>query len=112
LLQIRDSIATQVAPQGHHFYVYGENERLARPILFMASRDAFTEQQWIDWFANLAVADPYENWNDVFSSQAGLAKLHNTRAFGEAVYVSAVDSDQVGLRSVAAGALVLLKALP
>ena len=112
LLQIRNSIGTQVAPLGEHFYVYGENERLARPILFMASRDAFTEQQWIDWFTNLAVADPYENWNDVFSSQAGLAKLHNTRAFGEAVYVSAVDSDQAGLRSVAAGAMVLLRALP
>jgi hypothetical protein len=112
LIRIRDSIATQVAPQGDHFYVYGENERLARPILFMASRDAFTEQQWIDWFTNLAVADPYENWSDVFSSQTGLAKLHNTRAFGEAVYVSAVASDQVGLRSVAAGALALLSALP
>jgi hypothetical protein len=112
LVQIRASIATQIAPQGDHFYVYGENERLARPILFMASRDAFTEQQWIDWFTGLAVADPYENWNDVFSSQAGLAKLHNSRAFGEAVYVSAAGSDQVGLQSVAAGALVLLRAIP
>lgn len=112
LIQIRNSIATQVAPAGEHFYVYGENERLARPILFIASRDAFTEQQWIDWFTTLAVADPYENWNDVFSSQAGLAKLHNSRAFAEAIYVSAVGSDQLGLQSVAAGALVLLKALP
>ena len=112
LRQIRDSIATQVAPQGEHFYVYGENERLARPILFMASRDAFTEQQWIDWFTNLAAADPYENWSDVFSSQTGLAKLHNSRAFAEAIYVSAVGSDQAGLQSVAAGALALLKALP
>ena len=112
LVQIRDSIATQVAPQGDHFYVYGESGRLARPILFMAARDAFTEEQWIDWFAGLASADPYETWSDVFSSQAGLAKLHNTRAFAEAIYVSGVGSDTVGLQAVAAGALELLKALP
>ncbi len=112
LVQMRDSIATQVAPQGDHFYVYGESGRLARPILFMAARDAFTEQQWIDWFADVGAADPYETWSDVFSSQAGLAKLHNTRAFAEAIYVSGVGSDTVGLQAVAAGALELLKTLP
>jgi len=112
LLRIRDAIATQVAPQGEHFYVYGENERLARPILFMATRDVFTEQEWIDWFAKLGAADPYESWNDIFSSQAGLAKLHNTRAFATAIYATAVGSEQVGLQSVAAGALALLKILP
>ncbi|RLA32758.1 MAG: DUF2785 domain-containing protein, partial [Gammaproteobacteria bacterium] len=65
LLRIRDAIATQVAPQGEHFYVYGENERLARPILFMAARDVSTEQEWVDWFAKLGAADPYESWNDI-----------------------------------------------
>jgi hypothetical protein len=112
LVQMRDAIATQVAPQGDHFYVYGESGRLARPILFMAARDTFTEQQWIDWFTGLASADPYETWSDVFSSQAGLAKLHNTRAFAEAIYVSGVGSDTAGLQAVAAGALELLETLP
>ncbi|RLA32100.1 MAG: hypothetical protein DRR11_09235 [Gammaproteobacteria bacterium] len=78
----------------------------------MAARDVSTEQEWVDWFAKLGAADPYESWNDIFSSQAGLAKLHNTRAFATAIYVSAVGSDQAGLQSVAAGALSLLKALP
>ena len=112
LLRMRDAIATQVTAQDEHFYVYGESERLARPILFMAARDAFTEQEWIDWFADIAAADPFARWNDVFSSQAGLAKLHNTRAFAEAVYVSAVGSDNVGRQGVSTGALLLLKALP
>jgi len=112
LVQMRDAIATQVAPQGDHFYIYGESGRLARPILFMAARDAFTEQQWIDWFAGLASAHPYETWSEVFSSQAGLAKLHNTRAFAEAIYVSGVGSDKVGVSGVAAGALELLRTLP
>lgn len=112
LVQMRDAIATQVAPQGDHFYVYGESGRLARPILFMAARDAFTEQQWIDWFAAIGAAYPFETWSDVFSSQAGLAKLHNTRAFAEAIYVSGIGSDTVGLQAAAAGALELLKTLP
>ncbi len=112
LLQIRDAIGSQIAPPGEHFYIYGENERLARPILFMAARDAFTDSQWIDWFATLAAADPFDSWNDVYASQAGWAKIHNTRAFAEAIYVNAVGSDEVGLQAVAAGALELLKAMP
>ena len=112
LIRIRDAIGAQVAPDGEHFYIYGEPERLARPILFMANRDAFTEQQWIDWFTALSDPTPFDNWRDIYSSQAGLAKLHNTRAFAEAIYVNTVGSERSGLQALAAGALLLLKALP
>ncbi len=112
MLQIRRSIGSQVRPAGEHFYVYGEGERLARPILFMAARGTYSEQQWIDWFQQFATADPFEKWQDVFISQAGLAKLHNTRAFAEAIYVSAVGSDKPEFEALAAGALSLLRELP
>src|SRR5258705_220852 len=35
---IVQAIASQVAPAGEHFYVYGEPERLARPIAYIAKR--------------------------------------------------------------------------
>lgn len=78
--RIRDAIATQVAPAGH-FYNYGEPQRLGRVILLMARRGDFTEDQWDEWFARVASPAPFESWNDVFASQEGLAKRHNTMAF-------------------------------
>jgi hypothetical protein len=112
ILQIRHAIGSQVRSRGEHFYVYGESERLARPVLFMAARGAYSEQQWMDWFQELADAEPFDQWEDVFASQAGLAKLHNTRAFAEAVYVRAVGSDKPEVEALAAGALALLRELP
>jgi hypothetical protein len=32
-------------------------------------------------------AAPLASWNDAFGSQAGLAKLHNTKGFMNAMYV-------------------------
>lgn len=83
LLPIRDAIASQVAPEGH-FYIYGEPERLARPIIFMAQRGLISEQEWSEWFAAIRVGvdDPY-------MSQTGLTAIHNTRAFLNAILVGA-----------------------
>lgn len=112
LRQIRNAIATQIAPPGNHFYVYGEGERLARPIFFMAARGVFTEEDWTRWFADLAAPAPLESWGDAFSSQAGLARLHNTKAFANAIYVSAAVSDQLEIQSVLPGVIDLLRELP
>jgi len=57
--QVRDAVATQVSPQ-EHFYIYGEPERLARPILFVAARNAFTAEEWTQWFAQFAPAEGEE----------------------------------------------------
>jgi len=102
----------QVAPAGTHFYIYGEAGRLARPILFIAIRDVFTEQEWADWFENISSPEPNGEWSEVFGSQAGLAKLHNTRAFVEAIYVNATASDNDALAPLRSAALDGLRRLP
>lgn len=84
LQAVRDAVATQVSPT-NHFYVYGEPERLARPILFVAARNAFTADEWTAWFAQFGASQGEE----LFSSQAGLAKRHNTRAFLHALWINA-----------------------
>lgn len=83
LLRVRGAIAAQVAPEGHS-YIYGEPERLARPIIFMAQRGLISEDEWSQWFAaiRVGVENPY-------MSQAGLAAIHNTRAFVNAILVGA-----------------------
>lgn len=111
-LAIRDAIGTQVAPPGEHFFVYGEPRRLARPILVMAERGDFTEQDWTDWLMTLASPAPFRAWEDTWSSQAGLAKLHNSRAFAQAIYVNVAASKVAAFDRLGPGTLALLVALP
>lgn len=112
LVLIRNAVATQVAPAGTHFYVYGESERLARPILFVAMRDLLPAEDWHDWFEAVASPEPFADWSAVFTSQAGLAKLHNTRAFLEAIYVNATAGSNEALAPLGTASLEALRTLP
>ncbi len=112
LIRMQKAIASQVAPPGAHFYIYGESERLARAILYMALRGNLTENQWREWFRIVARPEPFENWSLVFTTQVGLAKLHNTRAFAEAILTGAMASDEASLKPLADGAIAVLQVLP
>ncbi|MGD9584554.1 MAG: DUF2785 domain-containing protein [Lysobacterales bacterium] len=87
------AVAGQVAPAGTHFYVYGEAERLVRPVLSAALRETRTDAQWQDWFAAVAAPAPLPDWRAAFQSRAGLARRHNVRAFLSAIYIGASDGD-------------------
>jgi hypothetical protein len=92
LTRIRDAVATQISPAGH-FYIYGEGQRLANPILYMARRGIFTEAEWTAWFAQVASPAPLASWNDAFSHNADLARVHNVSQFMQVLYVVArIDS--------------------
>ena len=109
---MRDAIRLQVSPGKAHFYIYGEPQRLARPIIFMAARGEFSEQDWSDWFAELGSPAPFASWNDIWSSQQGLARLHNTKAFAQVIYVNASASENAAIKALLPGALALLTSLP
>ena len=110
-MRIRDAIATQIAPEGH-FYIYGEAERLARPILVLAARDAFTEEDWRLWFSNLvADATPPDSEN-LFVSQHGLALRHNMSAFLNLLYVNADLSENGNMKALLPGVEEAIRALP
>ena len=110
--QIRDAIRSQINPKETHFYIYGEPDRLARPILYLALKGAFNDQDWGEWMQQLADPAPFKNWSEVYQSQEGLAKLHNTKAFANAIYVNAVNSGNEKVEALAAPALSVLIALP
>ena len=81
LIRIRDAIAVQLAPNGH-FYIYGESERLAAPILYMAQRNVFSEAEWTEWFTSVTNAGPLgASWDNWYKSELGLARRHNLMAF-------------------------------
>ncbi len=94
-----------MAPEGH-FYIYGESERLARPILFMAQRGLITEAEWTGWFAR------FPGRENAFASQAGLAWRHNTNAFLQTVWLNAKLSQSTEDDVLLAGAEAALRAMP
>ncbi len=94
-----------------HAYVFGESERLAAPVLYLARRDLFTANEWESWFTGLWPAgDPLRQ--DPYASEAALNRLHNLRAFAQSVYVSAVASHETAYAAVGGAALTMLNQLP
>ena len=108
-LQLLQAIGRQVTPT--HAYRFGEPQRLARPVLFMAGRDELDEQDWQGWFEKLADPAPLSGWDAVWQDEDGLARRHNLRAFALEIYLNATLSEQPGIRALEPHAVVVLKAL-
>lgn len=105
------AIAAQVTPAGSHAYVHGEARRLARPLLFLAKRPDIDDAAWAAWFQALHPNDA-PRWKAPYASTEGLAAVHNSSAFGDAIYVAASESQDPQVRRLAPLAAGLLKALP
>ena len=105
------AVASQVAPDGHA-YRYGEAERLAAPVIAVARRGVHTQAEWDAWFAAVAAPAPLAAWGDAYSSQAGLAKRHNTMAFLSFLYVNAKIGDAPHYAPLVPGIEAGLRALP
>jgi hypothetical protein len=105
------AIATQVAPAGH-FYVYGEPERLARPVLFAAARGLHADGEWQAWLDGVVASATPADPASAFRTQAGLAQRHDLKAFLLVLYANARESTNpalVTLASKAAAALAKLE---
>lgn len=85
--QMLAAIATQVAPAGEHFYIYGEGDRLAQAVFYIAKRKLHDAEEWRKWFEQVAAPAPLASWGDAWTSQRGIAKRHNTRQFLTTLYV-------------------------
>lgn len=110
--RLLSAVRKQIAPASNHFYIYGESERLLRPMLFIAQRGLHDEAFWKAWLADLIAPAPLPSWDVAFTSQAGLAKRHNTQAFLLALYANTRDSEQPAMQSLAGQTREALQALP
>ena len=106
LERIAGAVAAQVAPEGH-FYIYGESERLARPIIYMAQRGLIGETEWAAYFAQWPNAG-----EELFASQAGLARRHNISAFLHTIWLNARLSANTADDALLPGAEAALRAMP
>lgn len=105
------AIAAQVAPAASPYYHHGEPGRLARPVLFLAKRADIDDAAWAAWFHRLH-PDASPRWTDAYSSDAGLAAVHNSNAFAQALYVGASETQDPQVRRLAPLAVEMIRALP
>ncbi len=98
--QLLISLQGKIAPTSGHAYRYGESSRLARPIIYIASRKLHSEKEWHDWFLALPTSSPYADWDKALSTQKGLAKKHNLEFFLLSMYASIHQSNDQELKSL------------
>lgn len=108
--RLRQAIAIQAVPAAGHAYVFGESERLARPLLFIAKRDLHDEADWSAWFAALSarLGDPALAWKDA----GWLARRHDLAAVLQMLYLQVDLGDDPGMAKMRPGLVAALKALP
>lgn len=111
LLRVRDAVASQIAPE-NHFYIYGEPERLARPILVIARRGLISEEEWTPWFAGVTGPGALGAWGNAFTSNEGLSRKHNVSEFVRAIYVNAKFSGGSDFDALLPGAEATIRAIP
>lgn len=107
-----DAVLSQVVPANGHFYRFGEPARLARPLLFAATRRLHTPEELQKWLSRLVDPAPLTSWSEAFASERGLAKRHNTMAFLLAAYANADLGDDGGMRALAPLLADALKQMP
>jgi hypothetical protein len=107
------AIATQVAPQDPHVaYWAGEPDRLARAVIFIAQRKLHADAEWKAWFETMMRPAPLASWEVAFTSEGGIRKRHNARAFLLSVFAAATTTEDAGIQRLAAPARDSLKLLP
>jgi hypothetical protein len=87
--RLMNAVATQIAPKGEVFYIYGEPGRLARAVFYAWTRETVTPAFWQAWFTGIENPAPMKNWTEAFTSQSDLARRHNTMAFLLALHFNA-----------------------
>src|SRR6185312_5370323 len=109
--RIRDAVATQISPPDH-FYIYGEGQRLANPILYIAGRGVFTEAEWTAWLNQVASPAPLASWDAAFAHNSDLTRVHNVSQFMQVLYVVARIDSAAADDVLLPGAEAAIRSLP
>ena len=107
------AIATQIAPADPAIaYWAGEPDRLARAVVFIAQRKLHADAEWKAWFQTVMDPKPLTSWNVAFTSENGIRKRHNVRAFLLSVFATASTSQDGGIQQLTGPAQESLKQVP
>ena len=111
--RLLSAIATQVAPRDSGVaYWAGEPDRLARAVVFIAQRQLHSGAEWKTWFESVTNPAPLKSWDTAFSSEGGIKKHHNVRAFLLSVFATAMTTDDPGVKQLVSPVRESLKLVP
>ncbi len=79
LKQLLEAISMQVVAKDAHFYHCGEPKRLALPTIYIVLTGKLTQHDISQFFDSIVDPAPFKDWQSVYNSNLGLAKLHNSR---------------------------------
>jgi hypothetical protein len=97
LRRILEAVSLQVMPANGHAYVFGEPERLAQAVAYVARRGMLAETDWQAWLDVLSARlGPMPPTGDV----GWLARRHDWVAFLSALYIQADASQNEALRAL------------
>jgi uncharacterized protein DUF2785 len=108
--RILAALETQLAPDGQ-FYVYGEPARMARLVVAIASRGLVSEDDWTKWLERASAPAPFSSWVDAYSSQRGLARVHDINAFVSRLYIVARLTSDKNIAALLPGSEKAVRAL-
>lgn len=108
--RILAAVVAQAVPASGHAYVFGEPERLARPVLFVAQRGLHSDAEWAAWFAALVprIGDAKQAYRNV----AWLARRHDLTGLLQNIYLQAGNSQDPKIRTLQPAVLAAIKAIP
>ena len=108
--RILAAVVAQAVPASGHAYVFGEPERLARPVLFVAQRGLHSDVEWAAWFAALVprIGDAKQAYRNV----AWLARRHDLTGLLQNIDLQAGNSQDPKIRTLQPAVLAAIKAIP
>lgn len=106
--QILSAIKPQIAPK-NIFYTFGEPKRLAMPVVYIIVQNKISAEEFAQWLHSVTLPAPFETWQNVYQSEQGLAKLHNTRSFLQSLYAITGNSKNPSLKAIQTSLLQALK---
>jgi hypothetical protein len=111
--RLLEAIAVQVSPKDSAVgYWAGEPDRLARPVMFIAQRKLHSDAEWKLWFEKVMDPKPLASWNQAFSTEQGIKRHHNARAFLLSIFATASTTEDQGIRQLLAPVRDSLKLVP
>jgi hypothetical protein len=82
------SLASQITAHEQHYYINGEPKRIAMAVIYIFLRGEHSGDYWNNWLKSVTDSSPFNQWQDVYQSEQGLIKLHNTQSFLYALYAT------------------------
>ncbi|OKY25009.1 DUF2785 domain-containing protein [Thalassotalea sp. PP2-459] len=106
--QLLTAIKQQIAPI-NAFYTFGEPRRLAMPVVYIILQNKLSANEFANWLTSVTSPAPFKTWQNVYQSEEGLAKLHNTRSFIHNLYAITSNSKNPKLKAIQASLQQALK---